>query len=354
MVGTQCLLARVQQSSPGALPALVHADAGGPEKLRQWQRQNWFKGAAPVLVLPAAERQFLTLDQPDLPPAELAMAVRYPLCEALDAEPDDLLTTAVPMPRINDAQRTQMLAVAARLKTVKEHLARLSSAGIAVKGIDTCDTALRGMALLDGEGEGGTIVLTYTGEDINIGLLWQGRFCALRSLPLPQPAAAEDPEFEERLALQIQRTVDYFERHATQLAVRRVLGSMPTLGEGMLKSVLAALPLPARAFDLDMALAPSAAARQACERTPELVALACIAAARWLDQHESTGQAASAPQDQAADERNGRAATENASAPNTGSGSAVEPAVSNVYTDPTAGDSPTPGSERGSVFEMRT
>jgi hypothetical protein len=172
-------------------------------------------------------------------------------------------------------------------------------------------------------------------------------------LPLPQPTAAEDPEFEERLALQIQRTVDYFERHATQMAVRRVLGSMPTLGEDMLKSVLAALPLPARAFDLEMALAPSAAARDACNRAPELVALACIAAARWLDQREGVVQAAASPQAPGQDERSAAAVPDGARAFDAGPGSAFEPAVPNAYVDPTAEDNPLPDPARETALEIR-
>ena len=299
MVGPHCHVVRVEISQAASHSfgvRLVHAEEGGPEMLRPWRQRGWFAQAQTLLVLPSDERHFLTFDQPEVPAQDLALAVRYPLCEALDCEPETLLTTAVTMPRINDALRPQVLAVAARLQPVRERLATLAAAGITARAVDISDSALRGMVMLARRHDEGCIVLCFVGGDICIGLLWQGQFCALRSLALPLRAPDDEAEFEEQLALHIQRTADHFERQATQLAVRQVLASMPALDSAAQQSVLSALPLPAQVFDLQALLPASPLALEACSGHNDLTALACVAAARLLDNRAGSAAPGSSAQ----------------------------------------------------------
>ncbi len=283
MVGSSCSAVRLERRAGSARLHLTHAGTGGSEQLRLWKSAGWFDGAQVVLVLGSEERHFLTLDRPELPPEELALAARYPLAEALETEAETLLATATPMPLTNDALRPQMLAVAAHLGPVREQLAQLSVAGIRVRHIDIADTALRGMVMLQGQAEEGCVALAFVGADICIGLIWQHQFCALRALALPPRTPHDEAEFEEQLALHIQRTADHFERQATRLAVRSVLASMPSLSDEARRTVLSALPLPARTFDLDSALAMDEAAARACSTHNDLTALAGVAAARLLE-----------------------------------------------------------------------
>ena len=282
-VGLFCAAVRLERRAGSARLHLTHAGAGGPEQLRQWKAAGWFDDAQVVLVLGSEERHFLTLDRPELPPEELALAARYPLAEALETDAELLLATATPMPQTNDALRPQMLAVAAHLGPVREQLAQLSAAGIRVRHIDIADTALRGMVMLQGPTEEGCVALAFVGADICIGLIWQHQFCALRALALPPRTPRDEAEFEEQLALHIQRTADHFERQATRLAVRSVLASMPSLTEEARRTVLSALPLPARTFELESVLDVNASAAGACQGNNDLTALVGVAAARLLE-----------------------------------------------------------------------
>lgn len=307
MLGDTCSVVRVQRQAGAAQLQLTQAASGGPELLRQCKAQGWFDGAQVVLVLGSGERHFLTLDRPEVPPEELALAARYPLAEAMEVEAENLLATATPMPLINDALRPQMLAVAAQLDPVRARLAQLAGAGVRVRNIDIVDSALRGMVLLQGQAqqpgqqqgqsqtqgqpgqaqaEDGCVALASVGADICIGLIWQYQFCALRALALPPTAgrsARDDSDFQEQLALQIQRTADHYERQATRLAVRSVLASLPALSEEAQRTVLGALPLSARSFELSQALQLAPDAAQACAGNSDLTALACVAAARLLE-----------------------------------------------------------------------
>jgi hypothetical protein len=284
MVGDDtCSAVRLERRAGSARLHLTQAGSGGIDQLRLWQAAGWFKDAQVVLVLGSGERHFLTLDRPELPPEELALAARYPLAEALETDAELLLATATPMPQTNEALRPQMLAVAAHLGPVREQLARLSAAGIRARHIDIADSALRGMVMLQGKAEEGCVALSFVGGDICIGLIWQHQFCALRALALPPRTPNDEADFEEQLALHIQRTADHFERQATRLSVRSVLASMPSLPETVRRAVLSALPLAAHTFDLAALLAVDREAAQACEGHNDLTALAAVAAARMLE-----------------------------------------------------------------------
>ena len=283
MLGETCLAVRVDASTPGARLRLVDAVEGTAQDLRDWRQRKFFAGSQVVLVLGTAERQIITIDRPDVQDDELQQAVRWPLAEAMELEAEELLTTAQPLPPINAALKPQLLAIAARVAVARAHIATLKSAGIALRSIDIVDSALRGMALLQGSDNNGSVVLAFVGGDICIGLLWHGEFCALRTLALPVRVPRDSGEFEEQLALHIQRTTDHFERQATQLAVRHVLASMPSLGDATRESVRSALPLAPRMFELDAHFDMSGVTRERCEGHNELSALACVAAARLID-----------------------------------------------------------------------
>jgi hypothetical protein len=290
MLGRPTLAVRVAAADTGGSRLrLLAAELGDdPGVLARWRSARLFAGSQALLVLRTAERQLLTLDQPQVADGELALAARWPLAEAMDCDAESILATALPLPRINDAQRTQLLAIGARLEPVREQLAACSAAGIDVRSIDIVDSALRGIALLhepQGQGEQApaSVVLAAAGNDICIGLLWRGAFCALRTLALPSAMPRDAAGFEEHLALHLQRTTDHFERQATQLAVRRVLALLPGIAADARDDVRSMLPLQASWFDPTSAFEVDAAVATRLAAHDDLPALACVAAARLLD-----------------------------------------------------------------------
>jgi hypothetical protein len=286
-LGERCLVARVEPGRDGGKPRLVEALEGTEGDLARWRADGLFEGSRGVLVLNVAERHLLTLDRPQVPDPELALAVRWPLGESLEVEADQLLTTAVAMPRINEAAPEQVLAIAARLDPVKAQLATLRTAGIELRSIDIKDSALRGMRALMPADNDGWVALAMIGGDLCIALLWHGRFCALRTLALPVRQPRDSREFEEQLALHIQRTTDLFERQARQLSIRHVLAALPALTPESRANVRSALPWQTTLFAIDEAFDTSAVLQERCADHNDLTALACVAAARLLEPVEA-------------------------------------------------------------------
>ena len=96
-----------------------------------------------------------------------------------------------------------------------------------------------------------------------------------------QPRDAQ--EFDDQLALHIQRTTDLFERQARQLAIRHVLAALPALSQSSRAGLQTTLPLSAKLFALDQAFEVSAVLSERCDDHNDLTALACVAAARLFD-----------------------------------------------------------------------
>lgn len=291
MLGTPHLLVRVESArEPGGPMRLTAAQETAAGTLKTWKDNKLFAGSRALLVLGQEDRQLLAIERPEVPDAELNLAVRFPLAEALEQEPDQVLSTALTLPRISEGGRGQVLAVGGALGKIEAQLAQLAEAGIKPRSIDIIDSALRGMTLLQaraqpdaGDAPIGQVVLAFVGRSICIGLLWRGEFCALRSLPLPVREPRDAAEFEEHLALHIQRTTDQFERQATQIAVRQVLAAMPSLQAEMRESVRGSLPLDARLFDIGEVFDMPPPLRELLRQHNDLHALACVAAARLID-----------------------------------------------------------------------
>lgn len=298
-VGPRCAFVRLGPGSEGPTGRLrlLGAEHGSTADLKRWGASKLTRGAALTLVLQQADRQTLVQDRPDVPDQELAQALRFNAAEAMDAEPETLLTAAVAMPLINNNQRLQALTIAAPLDVVRAQLDQLSQAGMSVRSVDVADSALRGMAVLSRVGDAGSIMLSVQEGSASIALIWNNQFCALRVLPLPSAGPGQEALLEEQLALQIQRTADQFERQASNLSVKHLLAALPLMPAHRRQPVCDGLPFGARQFLLSEALEGSAELLQRCDNDATLNQLACVAAARWMD---TQPQAATQPEEASA------------------------------------------------------
>lgn len=280
LTGPSCAMVRIDPAVGSGRPRLTvaqRADGGWP---RTWKALA--QGSTPVLVLPTAERHLLTVDRPQVPDTEVAIAVRWPAAAAQELDPDQLLCMPLALPASSAAVRDQMLVVSAGVDPVKKHLAQLREIGIDVRSVDVIDSALLGMLRLQADPHQACVVLAPAGHSLCIGLMWQGRFCAVRTLGLPSGHPREDRDYCDNLALHVQRTVDLFERQATLLAIHHVLLGLPSLSAQGRQAVASALPLPSRLFQLEDHLDIDAPTQATLAGDDDLHALACVAAFRLL------------------------------------------------------------------------
>lgn len=192
-----------------------------------------------MIVLAPNEYQLMQVEAPNVPEAEIKQAVRWKLKDML-AYPLEQATVDVldiPVDPNTPGRSHYMYAVAARNETISAYMEHAEREGTALEVIDIPELAQRNIAgLLEEDGRGVALIafnedgglLTFTSG----GELYHARQIEINAFQLA--AADEEQRLRnyERLVLELQRSLDNFERQFSHVAVTRlVIGPMPGQAE---------------------------------------------------------------------------------------------------------------------------
>ncbi|MBI1175521.1 MAG: agglutinin biogenesis protein MshI [Sideroxydans sp.] len=185
-------------------------------------------------LLAPGEYQILMVDAPNVPVDELKTAIRWRIKDALSYHIDDATVDVLQIPSGKyGAERPQsMYAVAASNVTIQKRIALFDKANIQLNVIDIPEMAQRNIAaLFETEGralavlafddEGGLLTFTSGGElylarriDITVGQLLDANQTLCQ-------------QYQDRVELEVQRSLDYFGRQYHYIPVGRLLVSVP-------------------------------------------------------------------------------------------------------------------------------
>lgn len=197
-----------------------------------------------LLLLAPDEYQLVQVEAPNVPAAETKAALRWKLKEMLNYPLEQATIDAVDIPidRRNTGRGHYMYAVAARSELIKRYMDQAEQAGMELEVIDIPELAQRniaalleeegrGVALLSFNEEGGLLTFTAGGE------LYHARQVEMNTTQLATTDAAQRLQYFERLTLELQRSLDNFERQFSYVAVTRlVIG--PMVGQAALEEYL--------------------------------------------------------------------------------------------------------------------
>ncbi|GIX22280.1 MAG: hypothetical protein KatS3mg121_1063 [Gammaproteobacteria bacterium] len=204
----------------------LRAAGGGAERaLADLAEREKLEGAAAVLVMPPERYQLFPLHLPPLPAEELREAARFKVRELIDFPLDEAVVDAFELPEA--AQRggeRALWAVVARAGDVGRLVRAVRDAGLDLVAIDIAELALREVAaVFDAEAQG-VAVLALHGEDGLLGVYRGEWFYLARRLELGWAALADGDEATwDRVVLEVQRSLDYYERHVLQPLPARLL-----------------------------------------------------------------------------------------------------------------------------------
>jgi len=177
-------------------------------------------------LLRPGEYQLLLVEAPNVPPVELKSAIRWSIKDMLDYHVDDATIDVLAIPP--DASRAgrnhSMYAVAAKNELIEARIKQFEAARIPISVIDIAETAQRNIGALYEEPARG-LALLYPGEEASLLTVTfnQELFLARRfELGLSALRSARD-ETLERLVLELQRTLDLFDRQFPQVPVTKLL-----------------------------------------------------------------------------------------------------------------------------------
>jgi MSHA biogenesis protein MshI len=256
----------------------VERGANAKPKVRWAQTLPWSDAAAlqlprrgptprGVLVLQREDYQITPLPAPDVPRAEWAQAARWLLRDAVEFDVTDAAVDVLEIAQDPQRQRApQLLAVAAPQARLAPLVQQALDARLDVQAIDIPETALRNLsalapsdpraqALLQLQPAEGLLVLTQGGE-----LLLSRHFdTGHDALTAKDPEAAQGAQ--DRLALELQRTFDNFERQFNHLSLARLLLAPCLQQEALAQAIGRLLYLPVQPLllheHLDLSAVPA-------------------------------------------------------------------------------------------------
>lgn len=220
-------------------------------------------------VLEPEDYQLLLVEAPRVEPTELRAAVRWRVKELIDFHIDDAVIDVFEIPgqELRGQAQAMMYAVVAQSRLVRQRIDLLESADLALEVIDIPELALRNIVALAAEDAAGLITLQLAQRS---GLIMvtrqQNLFLARRieigAATLVEAAAGSSaPGSEEfgalsdlldSIVLEIQRSIDYYDRHFAQPPLAAAAVAPPGPGLDWLDEQLKRrLGLPVRRLDLN-------------------------------------------------------------------------------------------------------
>jgi len=233
------------------------AEGQGLPKLAHQMKRGQYECAA---LLRPGEYQLLLVDAPSVPREELKSALRWKIKDMIDYHVDDATVDVldIPPPEGMAARNHMMFAVSANNDVLQEKIRQFEQARIALSVIDIPETAQRNIAALYETGER-ALGLVYFGEDwglLTINLrteLYLARRLDVGLQQLTNASAGREIALEH-LAVEVQRTLDHFDRQFRSVPVTRMLVA-PSRVSGVAESLKARLGIDAQDIDLGDVLA---------------------------------------------------------------------------------------------------
>lgn len=174
-------------------------------------------------VLDGAEYQVVQVESPEVLPSELRAAIRWRLRDAIGFNVDEAAIDIFDIPE--PARRTpqkMLFAVAARDTAVQRIVGSLKPAARGFDAIDVPELCLRNIAALLPQDQKGVALLAINEEFVQLVITRQNVLYVTRRIDLRRGlslAGGDNGIDASALALELQRSLDYYESHFDQTPI---------------------------------------------------------------------------------------------------------------------------------------
>lgn len=245
--------------APGKRPQIEALDSFGIDQdeadaLVRLAKNRGLKRYRCTTLLGEHDYRVLQLDKPAVPDEERVSALRWQLKDLVDFPVDTAAVAVADIPS-QSGRQAGVFAVIAPAAVVGERMACFDRARIGLEAIDIPEMAVRNVATLFEETNRGLAFLALNDDDSLLIITYQGELCLARRIEMSAEALAQDdPErrqqMRERLALELQRTLDNFDRQYGFISVSRLVVASEHDGAGLAAALAENLYVPALAMDL--------------------------------------------------------------------------------------------------------
>ena len=207
---------------------LTHVAGSGPAGLAEAIRAANLPRLPASTVLRPDDYQLAMIEAPDVPPAELRAAMRWKLKDAIDFRVEDAIIDVFDVPTQNrGGQGRMMYAVAAHRTSVARHASALESVPT-FDVVDVPELCLRNLAALLPAAASGVALLHLGETTATIVLVRSSTFYFARQMDLQATlriasgTPIDAPLDIGSVVLELQRSLDYYERHFDQPPITRI------------------------------------------------------------------------------------------------------------------------------------
>lgn len=222
-------------AADGVRPSVVlcetyRCEGGELNTLRRLRKSLGLDGYRCTLCLGFDAYQFLQVEAPDVPDAEVKEALRWGLKDRVDFPVDQATLDVLDVPADKEGRarsRSKFVAISPN-EVIGRHVRLFQEAGIDLVAIDVPEMAQRNIAALYESQERAVAMLGFTDRGGLLSFTWRGRLLSSRhiDIPLSQLTAAGGAEREamlERIGLELQRSLDSFERQLTFVSLDKLV-----------------------------------------------------------------------------------------------------------------------------------
>jgi len=192
------------------------------------------------LVLNAQQSQIVQVDKPNIPAGEMVAALKWQIKDLVTISPDNMVLDYFDGPLLSGGIE-KIQVVCAPLNELKKLVGALNQTGVEVVSIVTEEFAFAN--LLPFQKEACLLVCQQPNEEIVLLIVKQGQLYFQRRLrgfsKMALKAEHELTMMIDSLALEIQRSSDYFERQLKQAPIKEIKVLLPMSTEGFFARKLA-------------------------------------------------------------------------------------------------------------------
>lgn len=234
-----------------------------PLVLEKWRKDLHLGEHQFTTLLVPGEYQLMMVDAPNVPPAEMKSAIRWKIKEMLNYSVEDATVDVLQIPgKFGGSGAQSMYAIAAENEVVKKYMALFEKAKIPLLAIDIPEMAQRNIATLYEQPGRGLVVLSFTDGGGLMTFTCDGELYLARRIDITlgqllDADYASRQQYLERVELEVQRSLDYFDRQFHHVPVSRLIVSAP-LELGLVTLLAGNLGLPVESLDLSQVLDVSA------------------------------------------------------------------------------------------------
>ena len=196
------------------------------QALDELRSEHSLQGAALNLVLPPEQYQVFQTERPAVEESELASAVRWKLGDLLDYPVEEAIIDTFEFPEDASRGRGSLInAVCARKSLLQAQVDRVMEAGFRLRRIDVAELAMRNLMVpLDPEARGVALLLLREHNGLLVFCRGETLYMARRievGLSSLRDASSQEHTVQS-LALELQRSMDYYESQLRQVPPRTI------------------------------------------------------------------------------------------------------------------------------------